>query len=315
MPMPPQSHACKAYGRRMELRQLSYFRKVAELRSVSKAAAHLHMTQPSLSRQILALERELGHALFDRTPHGVEPTPAGMGLHRHLDSVFAQVERIPEVVRTAGQSLQLVRIGVPQGLPEAWGLALLETVEARLPHVRISLHEATTEDQRQLLQNGLIDIGLIHMDAPELACEFLLRQRMGVAVAPGSRLAGGSAVTFAQLDGLKVMAHAVGEVDVEVSRLRAASTAAQADTEWLFRRFSEHSRLIALAAKVDAVLMTRASASRHLPAWPWIPVMDRDADGEDLDIRTWAAHREPAPTHLRALVEVMKSVSAPDEVR
>jgi DNA-binding transcriptional LysR family regulator len=297
----------------MELRQLTYFSKVAELRSVSKAATHLHMTQPSLSRQVLALERELGHSLFDRTPHGVEPTPAGMSLYRHLDTIFGQIERIPEVVRTAGQNLQLTRIGVPQGLPEAWGLALLEAVEARLPHVRISLHEATTEDQRQLLQNGLIDIGLIHMDAPELSCTFLLRQRMGVAIAPDSRLSSRESVTFARLDGLKVMAHAVGEVDVEVSRLRAASAAARADTEWLFRRFSEHSKLIALASKVDAVLMTRASASRHLPTWRWIPVRDHDADGQDLDMRTWAAHREPAPRHLHTLVELMTSVSVPDE--
>jgi DNA-binding transcriptional LysR family regulator len=292
----------------MELRQLTYFSKVAEVRSVSKAATLLHMTQPSLSRQILALERELGHPLFDRTPHGLEPTPAGLSLQRHLDSVFAQVERIPEVVRTAGQNLQLVRIGVPQGLPEKWGLAMLEAVDTQLPHVRISLHEATTEEQRQLLQNGLIDIALIHMDAPELVCEFILEQRMGIAVVPDSRLASHKTVTFAQLDGLKVMAHAVGEVNVEVSRLQAASAAAHADTEWLFRRFSEHSWLIALASKVDAVLMTEASAARHLSRWTWIPVKDRDATGHDLDICTWAARRDPAPHHLRIVIDVMKSV-------
>jgi DNA-binding transcriptional LysR family regulator len=295
----------------MELRQLTYFSKVAEVGSVSKAASLLHMTQPSLSRQIRALERELGHPLFDRTPRGVEPTPAGRSLQHHLDGVFAQVEHITEVVRTAGQDLQLVRIGVPQGLPENWGLTLLDAVDTRLPHVRISLHEAPTEEQRQLLQNGLIDIGLIHMDAPELVCEFLLEQRMGVAVVPASRLVGHDTVTFAQLDGATVMAHAVGEINVEVSRLQAASAAVGADTEWLFRRFSEHSRLIAIASKVDAVLMTQDSAARHLPEWPWIPVRDHDDGGHDLDICTWAARREPAPTHLRTLVEIMKAVHVP----
>jgi DNA-binding transcriptional LysR family regulator len=295
----------------MELRQLTYFNKVAEVRSVSRAAGLLHMTQPSLSRQILALERELGHALFDRTPHGVEPTAAGRSLQRHLQDVFAQLERIPEVVRTGGQELQLVRIGVPQGLPGEWGLALLDALDTALPRARISLHEATTEDQRHLLQNGLIDIGLIHMDAPELVCEFLLEQRMGVAVDPGSPLVRSGTVTFAQLDGLRVMAHAVGEINAEVTRLQAASADAHAETAWLFRRFSEHTALIALASKVDAVLMTEQSAARHLPGWTWIPVEDHDATGADLGIRTWVARREPAPQHLHAVAGVMRSVPWP----
>lgn len=299
------------HNRWVELRQLTYFSMVAKVRSVSKAAGLLHMTQPSLSRQIQALERELGHPLFDRTPHGVEPTAAGRSLQRHLEDVFAQIERIPEVVRTGGQHLQLVRVGVPQGLPEAWGRALLDALDNELPQVRLSLHEATTEEQRQLLQNGLIDIGLIHMEAPELVCEFILHQRMGIAVGPGSPLAGASRVTFAQLDGLKVMAHAVGEVNIEVTRLQAASAAAHAETEWLFRRFSEHTGLIALASKVDAVLMTRASAVRHLPGWRWVPVKGHDATGQDLDLRTWAARRDPAPLHLRAVVDAMKAVRWP----
>lgn len=294
----------------VELRQLTSFRKVAEVRSVSKAAALLHVTQPSLSRQIIALERELGHQLFDRTPHGVEPTPAGIGLLAHLEGVFAQLERIPEVVRTAAQNLQLARIGVPQGLPQEWGLELIAAVDERLPSVRISFHEATTEEQRQQLQNGLIDLGLIHMDAPELSCRPIMVQHIGVAVPPHSPLASRDVVHFADLDGLKVMAHAVGEVNVEVSRLQAASAAANADTEWLFRRFSEHSWLIALAAKVDAVLVTQASAGRHLPNWRWIPIKDRDADGNDLDMRTWAAWREPLPAHLKSIIDVMASLEA-----
>lgn len=299
------------HTRRVELRQLAYFSKVAEVRSVSKAACLLHMTQPSLSRQILALERELGHALFDRTPQGVEPTAAGRGLQRHLEDVFAQIERIPEVVRSGGRHRQLVRVGVPQGLPEAWGLALLDALRSRLPQVQLSLHEATTEDQRRLLQNGMIDIGLIHTDAPELVCEFVLVQRMGIAVGPGSPLAAADGVTFAQLDGLKVMAHATGEVNVEVTRLQAASAAVQAGTEWLFRRFSEHTRLIALASEVDAVLMTQESAARHLPDWTWLPVEDPDASGQDLDLRTWAARRSPAPRLLHDVVDAMKEIPWP----
>jgi len=155
----------------VELRSLRYFRAVAGLRSVSKAAGVLHLTQPALSRQIMELERELGHRLFERTARGVELTPAGTGLYHHLDAVFTQVERIPEIVRTAGQGKVPVTVGLPQGLPHEWFLGVLEAVEGNLPQVALSLHEATTDEQRHLLQRGLLDLALIHLqpaDGPGL---------------------------------------------------------------------------------------------------------------------------------------------------
>lgn len=293
----------------MELRQLTYFSKVAELRSVSKAAKALHITQPSLSRQIMSLEREIGFRLLDRTSHGVELTPAGRGLQRHLEGIFAQLERIPEVVRTASHSQELIRVGVPKGLPDDWGRALLRVTEERVPHVRLSLHEATTEEQRQLLRDAHIDIGLIHTDAPELRCVQLFVQQMGVSVPPDSPLAQHSSITVAHLDRLRVMAHAIGEINVEEGRLRAASADAAANIEWLFRRFSEHSRLIALASKVDAVLVTRTSAARHFAEWVWIPVTRSDDSKAKLDIRTWAAYVEPARSIVSQVVALMKQVS------
>lgn len=290
----------------MELRQLSYFAKVVELRSITKSATALHLTQPSLSRQIQALEREIGEPLFVRTAFGMEPTPCGVSLHQHALTIFGQLERVPEIVRTASQGQRLVRVGVPQGLPERWGLTLLDMLSEHLPRVRVSLHEATTEEQRELLQNGLIHVGLIHMEPPELCSELLLRQPAGVVVPPGSPLECEDSVRLAQLDGLTVMAHAIGEVNLEVSRLQAASTAAYAHTQWLFRRFSEHSYLIALASGVDAALVTEASAARHFPSWRWILIEDHDIHGEDLDIRTWATWREHDAPHVFDVVDLMK---------
>lgn len=307
MPIRRCGNAYEAYDAGMELRHLTYFAKVAQLRSVSKAATVLQMTQPSLSRQIMELERELGFRLFDRSSRGVMLTAAGTGLYRHLDAVFAQIERIPEVVRIAAKNREMIRIGVPQGLPHGWFLSLLDTVETRIPSVAVSLHEATTDEQRQLLQNGLIDLALIHLEAPEANYVLLLEQEMGIAVTAGSPLAGYSEIDFAQLDGLTVMAHAVGEIAAEESRLRAAAEKVGVNTQWTFRKFSEHSELIAITAKVDAVLLTEASAGRHLPQWKWIPVRVTDEQRLDLAIRTWAAWNEPASTKLQAIVALMKS--------
>lgn len=244
----------------MELRHLTYFSTAAELGSISKAAAVLHMTQPSLSRQIKELERDVGYDLFERTTRGVSLTPAGAGLFRHLKVVFAQLERIPEVLRTASQGRELVRIGVPQGMPHGWFLGLIDAIRRELPTVTLSLHEATTEEQRQLLQSRLIDFALLHFDAPEAKTVLLLQQEMGLAVSPDSPLAHRNELTFDDLAGLKVMAHAAGEINAEEARLRTAASAAGVETKWVFRRFSEHSGLIALTSEVDAVLVTSASA-------------------------------------------------------
>jgi DNA-binding transcriptional LysR family regulator len=297
-------YACQVYSVLMELRHLKYFERVAQLRSVSKAAGVLHMTQPSLSRQIMELEKELDHRLFNRTSRGVELTAAGHGLYRHLSVVFAEIDRIPEVVRTAAQSRELLRVGVPQGLPHDWFLPRLEVVEEQLPTVSLSLQETTTDEQRQLLQNGLIDLALLHMEAPEAESVLLLEQAMGIAVTASSPLASMSHIGFEELDGLTVMAHAVGEIAAEEVRLRAASAEAGVNTNWVFRRFSEHSWLIARTAQVDAVLLTEASCARNLPGWTWIPVRLKGGPQGTLDIRTWATWNEPASAALRQVVEV-----------
>lgn len=291
----------------MELRQLTYFHRVAETGSVSRAAALLHLTQPSLSRQIAALERELGHRLFDRTGDGMVLTAAGRGLHRHAEVIFAQVERIPEVVQTFSEEREIVRVGLPPGLPHEWFLELLSTAGIALPHLALSVTEASSAEQHTLVRAGLIDVALLHTRPADLDHAVLLTQDLGAAVPPGSPLAGRRTVRLADLDGLLVMAHAAGEVATEEARLRSAAAAAGVGARWIFRRFAEHSALIAASSGVDAVLMTAASAARHLEGWTWVPVAERDAAGERIAVVTWAAWGRRPRTSVRALVDLMVS--------
>ncbi|MHB1173122.1 MAG: LysR family transcriptional regulator [Lacisediminihabitans sp.] len=291
----------------MELRHLTYFDKIAQVGSVNKAAAALHMTQPSLSRQISELERELGCPLFDRTPRGVVLTSAGTGLRSHLERIFAQLERIPEVVRIASQKQELVRVGIPPGVPHYWFMDVLRAAEDRLPSASISLHEASSDEQRQLLRNGLIDLGLLHDEPPEFSSAQVLTQDLGVAVTDGSPLGSRQFIQFADLDGLKVMAHAAGEIASEEARLRSAAAAAGVFTHWIFRKFSEHSELITVSSKADAALMTEASALRNLPGWKWIPIKEENSSGKKLAVVTWAAWNEPEQPIMRDLVALMQA--------
>ncbi len=87
----------------MELRQLRYFIAVAEERSFSRAAARLHISQPPLSTQIMALEKELGTRLFDRTNRGVSLTAAGSVFYEEMRAVLVRLEHGKTMARQAAQ--------------------------------------------------------------------------------------------------------------------------------------------------------------------------------------------------------------------
>ncbi|GAB2753830.1 LysR family transcriptional regulator [Sinomonas soli] len=291
----------------MELRSLHYFSTVAELGSISRAAVALHLTQPSLSRQLAALERELGHELFTRTSRGAQLTPAGRGLHGHLRVVFAEVDRIPEVLRTASESKELVRVGLPPGVPHGWLSAVVRRAQEAIPQADISLHEASSDEQRLMLKDGRLEIGLLHLAPPEYPAERVLTQRIGVALPPDSPLASRPSIRFADLAGLRVMAHANGEVAGEETRLRAASKAAGVTTDWIFRRFSQHSELIAMSSRADAALMTEASATHNMPSWRWVEVKEVDAEGHPLTVETWAATSSSGHPYVQRFIELLRA--------
>ncbi|MCQ1954098.1 LysR family transcriptional regulator [Arthrobacter sp. zg-Y238] len=292
----------------MEIRQLKYFVRTAETGSISGAAAELHMTQPALSRQLAELEKELGGALLQRNPRGVTLTTLGRVIKTHADTILAQVDRTPELVRLAAGGRSLIRLGAPPGLPHDWFRSAVQNVESAGLAVRFSLYEASSDEQSRLLRAGQIDLALLHTEPAEgINRQHLLTQPLGAAVRPMSPLSAREVLGLFDLDGLTVMAHAAGEIRIQEVKLRSAAEAEGVRTHWVFRRFSHHSLLIADLADADAALTTEASAGLNFPGWKWVPLTARDAGGHSLQVETWAAWNAAASPEVRKVADLFRS--------
>src|SRR5215217_1445159 len=175
----------------MDLRQLRYFVAVAEERHFGRAAQRLHMSQPPLSMQIKALERELGITLLERTSRRVALTDAGRVFLERAKAILGAVEEAREVARGAEQGLQ-GRLEV--GFISSASLSLLppsiRLFRERFGGVELELKELTSAQQIDALYEGGIRVGLVRLPlrAPGICFEPVLEERLVVAVPSGHAL-------------------------------------------------------------------------------------------------------------------------------
>src|SRR4249920_87310 len=129
----------------MDVRQLRHFAAVAQTLHFGRAAEGLGMSQPPLSQSIMALERELGAALFVRTKRSVVLTPFGAEWLTHVRSVLDRVSALPEIAKrlrdgTAGRlAISFVSTAAYSILP-----TLVRRYGGLFPDVEIALSEATS---------------------------------------------------------------------------------------------------------------------------------------------------------------------------
>ncbi|HDR9173065.1 TPA: LysR family transcriptional regulator [Burkholderia vietnamiensis] len=147
----------------MDLRQMRYFVAVAECRSISVAARLVHVAQPALTRQMHALEEELGTSLFDRTTRGVSLTDAGKQLLADATKLLDDAATAMDRVRRAGRGeIGHLSIALPirqAAAPEIAGI--LKTFRREVPGVSITLSHLLSEAQLKLLSTGQLDAGFL----------------------------------------------------------------------------------------------------------------------------------------------------------
>ena len=170
----------------MEMRPLRYFVAVADAGSFSRAAAVLDMAQPSLSRQIAALESELGQRLLVRHGRGVALTEAGEVLLGHARAMLECAERAREALRDLQDSPSgRVTVGLPPRVALGLSAPLVQRFRARFPRAVITVLEGLSVALRESLIAGRLDMALLFDPSPSpmLRLESLMRERL-VLVAP-----------------------------------------------------------------------------------------------------------------------------------
>lgn len=265
----------------MELFRLRYFMAVAEHGSFSEAARRAHVSQPSLSAQIRALEAHLGCRLLIRSRRGARVTPAGERLLESCRRIFQELQDAEDALeRREFRDLPVLRLGVQPMLAGSLLAPALGRVLAHEPKARVSVRERPNSLLVDLVERDEAELCL--MSLPEslpLGFEVLrlLRVRYAAVVRPRHALASKRRLLLRDLVSYRVLLFLDPTgIEHEIARLAAA---AEIETRVVFQS-EQASSVLEMAASdlgvgvVPLLLSTRARAM-GLAA---IPLYDRGLD-------------------------------------
>lgn len=147
----------------MDIRQLRYFVGIADRGSLSSAAGHLGVAQPSLSQHIMHIEEELGVQLLVRSTRGITLTESGKRLYHHAQGILGAVEAAVSDLREHGGELRgPVSFAFPSSVSNVLTVPLAETIRNDYPKVMLRAMDAMSGYVQAWLSEGAIDFGILY---------------------------------------------------------------------------------------------------------------------------------------------------------
>ncbi|MDO4265322.1 MAG: LysR family transcriptional regulator [Eubacteriales bacterium] len=151
----------------MEIRVLRYFLEVAREENITKSAAYLHVSQPTLSRQLKELEEELGKKLFVRSNYSVKLTEEGMLLRKRAEDILAMVDKTTEEFKALDEiNSGDIHIGCAESEGMQFFLRAAKKLQKKYPGIRYHFYSSGTDAVNERLERGILDFAVIvqHVD-------------------------------------------------------------------------------------------------------------------------------------------------------
>lgn len=146
---------------RIDARDLRLVAALANAGTTAGAASVLHLTQPAVSRALIATEEKLGVQLFDRTPRGLEPTTAGLVVLDSASRLLAELADLEYRVKTPATSPVLLRLVCECYTAYHWVPGVVETLQASMPGLELAIALEHTRNPMAALEAGDIDVALV----------------------------------------------------------------------------------------------------------------------------------------------------------
>ena len=183
----------------MKLSQMRYFSASCHAGNISKAANELHISQPSITASIKALEEELGVALLHRSNRAVSPTPDGERFLIRCDAILAEVDSLAEEFAEISRKHKTIHVGIPPMIGSILFPEIFRSFRIKHPEIRIDPVEIGSQAAREAVANGELDLAVITM-GDELPARLdairLTSYEMVYCVGPRHPLAGRSTVSL-----------------------------------------------------------------------------------------------------------------------
>lgn len=192
----------------MEIRVLNYFLTVAREENITKAAALLHITQPTLSRQLMQLEEELGVKLFTRSSHSINLTEQGMLFRRRAQELVAIADKVKQELKQEETLNGEIAIGSGEYQSSRLLSEILAAFHQENPGVRYEMFSGNSDDIKERIERGILDIGFLLEPVDVRKYMFVrspVKEEWGVLVCEDSELAKKERVTPGDLAGFPLL--------------------------------------------------------------------------------------------------------------
>lgn len=158
----------------MELRVLRYFLEVAREKNITKTAKRLHISQPTLSRQLKNLEEELGKKLFVRTNYSIKLTEEGRLLQKRAEDILDMVDKTAEEIKTLDEiNGGDIRVGCAESNGIQYFIRAIRRLQKEYPLIRYHFYSSGTDAVNERLGQGLLDFAIIVQEPDAVKYNYL----------------------------------------------------------------------------------------------------------------------------------------------